>query len=376
MQNAIQSRAVAFLGTAALAVYTLASSTTVVAQGKAIYTDPGGAYSVRVPNGWEAQPQQGSPMVSILNARTKVSVTLGAMKGPAGQTPDAQSQLKNLEGQIQAGCKQEKVEQRGATEIAGLRGVFVAVHCNGADGPEYMRLTAATGPGAVALVITASPGDAYLKELIPLEEIRSSFRLTAAPGAAAAAGRMGANGGAMDGRGSGAGGGVSGGPLANGSSQTGMSAAGGGFGSPQGGGNGTYHDPQGRFSLSVPAGWNSASDNGNLTLSSGPAWVSVATGTGGQPGDENHQIVQQIQAQYKDFKILNEGDFQNNGHASHGTNATGINPKGQRVSMLVVSISAGSGNYLILISSSPNEQAQQANSTAMQIAQSVRFAGE
>jgi hypothetical protein len=84
----------------------------------------------------------------------------------------------------------------------------------------------------------------------------------------------------------------------------------------------------------------------------------------------------QIQAQYKQFQVLNEGDFQNNGHAAHGTNATGINPKGARVSVLVVSISAGSGNYLILISSAPNDQAKQINGAVMQIAQSVRFAGE
>lgn len=44
--------------------------------------------------------------------------------------------------------------------------------------------------------------------------------------------------------------------------------------------------------------------------------------------------------------------------------------------MLVVSISAGSGNYLIFISSAPNEQAKQINGMVMQIAQSVRFTGE
>jgi hypothetical protein len=141
-------------------------------------------------------------------------------------------------------------------------------------------------------------------------------------------------------------------------------------------GQNVYHDPNGRYSLAVPPGWNTASDNGNLTLRSGPSWVTVATSNGAQPSDVNRQIVGQIQAQYKDFKVMNEGDFQNNGHPAHGTNATGINPKGARVSVLVVSIGAGSGHYLVLISSAPNDQAQQINGTVMKIAQSVRFAGE
>ena len=141
-------------------------------------------------------------------------------------------------------------------------------------------------------------------------------------------------------------------------------------------GQNVYHDPQGRYSLAVPSGWNMASDNGNLTLSSGSSWVTVATSNGTQPSDVSRQIVGQIQAQYKDFKLLNEGDFQNNGHPAHGTNATGINPKGARVSVLVVSIGAGGSHYLVLISSAPNDQAQQFNGVVMKIAGSVRFAGE
>lgn len=143
-----------------------------------------------------------------------------------------------------------------------------------------------------------------------------------------------------------------------------------------GGAPSVYRDPQGRYSLAVPDGWNVASDNGNVTLSSGASWVTVATSNGAQPSDVNRQVVQQIQAQYKNFQILNEGDFQNSGHPSHGTNATGINPRGGRVSVLVVSVGAGSGHFLVLISSAPNEQAQQINGTVMRIAQSVRFAGE
>jgi len=337
-------------------------------QGKRVYTDPAGVFSVAVPAGWQTQPQQGSPMISIADPKTKVSVTLGVMKGPEANTPTAEKELEGIEAQFPKSCPGVKILERGSTKLAGLSGSFISVHCTSDTGPQLMKFTAASKPGLVALMVTASPGEAYLKVLLPLESIKNSIKVLPV-GGVQGGGQM-----PMQGNGGGRGKGAGQG-QAQGQEQA-MGGASGDFPSPGGSGSGAYRDPQGRFSLAVPSGWNTASDNGNVTLSSGASWVSVATGTGAQPSDVNHKIAQQIQAQYKDFKLLNEGDFQNNGHPAHGTNATGINPKGARVSVLVVSISAGSGNYLILISSAPNDQAQQINGTVMQIAQSVRFAGE
>ena len=367
------------------------------AQGKQVYRDPSGAYSVNVPAGWQAQPQAGSPMVSMVDAKTKVSVTLGVMRGPEASTPTAESQLQGIEKQFPQSCPQAKVIERGATKLAGIDGSFIAVHCGGADGPRLMKFTAATKPGVVALMISNSPGEAYLKVLLPLESIRSSFKALPVAGAMGTSAPMGGMAGGRSGFGGrsamqGAGGGQApmqamnaaqpqGQPFGQSQGQfQGQSQAqpqpSGEFPSPGGSASGAYHDPQGRYSLAVPSGWNTASDNGNLTLSSGATFVTVATSTGAKSADVNHQIVQQIQAQYKNFQVMNEGDFQDNGHPAHGTNATGINPKGVRASVLVVSIDAGSGHYLVLISSAPNDQAKQINSTVMQIAQSVHFGGE
>ncbi len=141
---------------------------------------------------------------------------------------------------------------------------------------------------------------------------------------------------------------------------------------------GLYHDPQGRYSLTVPNGWKAEpqGDTGALQVSSGPSWAMLITSGGTAPLDVNHQVTQQIQAQFKNFQLLNEGDLQLNGHPSHGTTATGINPKGERVSVLVLSINAGGSHYLTIISSSPNDQAKTVNATVMQMAQSLRFGGE
>jgi len=385
------SKAVRAAGVAAF----LFAAGTARMQGQKVYRDPSGAYSVNIPSGWQAQPQSGSPMVSLVDAKTKVSVTLGVMRGPQANTPSAESQLQNLEKQFPQTCPQAKIKQRGQTKLAGINGAFVVVHCNGADGPQLMKLTAATSPGVVALMVANSPGNAYLKELLPLESIRNSFKALQAGGAPGGAGMGGRQGGmqgmagapmqqgmgggqpAGQGMGQGSGQGVGqASPQQSMGADQGQAQPGGQFPSPGGAGQCAYHDPQGRYSLSVPGGWNTASDNGNLTLSSGASWVTVAPGNGAQPADANHQLIQQMQAQFKQFKVLNDGDFQSNGHPAHGTNATGINPKGERVSLLLVSIGAGNGNYLALISSTPNDQAKQFNGTVMKLAQSVTFGGQ
>jgi hypothetical protein len=362
--------------------------------GKNVYKDPSGAYSVAVPSGWEAQPQQGSPMVTIVNAKTKISVTTGVMKGPEANTPTAQSELEGIQKQFPQSCPQAKIEQQGKQTLAGIPGEYMVVHCVTQSGPETMKFIAATRPGTVALLIAASPGVAYLKELVPMMEISSSLKVLGGTANAQGQGRG-------MGRGQGSApssqptGGVSGdqdptvgqgmgvpAPMhASGQSavQPGLQpVAAGSFPEPGGQDSGVYHDPRGRYSLAVPPGWTAKNDaaSGTLQLASGQTWATVTTGSGATPADANSQITSQIQAQYKEFQILNQGDFQNNGHAAHGANATGINPKGVRVSVLVMTIAASGNNYLAIISSAPSDQAQQINGVIMQMVHSVRFGGE
>jgi hypothetical protein len=154
-----------------------ATTAQIHAQGKRVYKDPAGAYSVTVPAGWDTQPQQGTPMISIVNAKSKVSVTLGVMRGPAANTPSAEKELQGIQAQFSQSCPKAKIESQGSTTLAGLSGQFMVVHCSPAEGPQLMKFTAATKPGVVALMVTASPGNAYLKELVPLMEISSSLRV-------------------------------------------------------------------------------------------------------------------------------------------------------------------------------------------------------
>jgi len=309
--------------------------TPIASQAQNVYKNAN--FAVTVAAGWQAQPQEGTPLVSFVNEKAKASLSLGVMTGSADKTPTAEKELQNIESQFPDNCPQAKIKQRGPITLGGMSGVFLIVNCVDKEaGLEVMKFAAATKPGVMAVLNSASPVGNYEAVLPAMNLIEHSLRI-----------------------------------LNDGSQQSAPSS-----GSQTPAGSGVYRDPQGRYRLSVPDGWNTSVDNGTLQVSSGSSWAVLTTGGGSQAGDVNHQVTQQIQVQYTQFQKLNEGDLLLNGHPAHGTTATGINPKGQRVSVLVLSIGAGSGNFLTVVSSSPNDQARAINATVMQMAQSIRFSGE
>ncbi|MGD0730313.1 MAG: hypothetical protein ABR956_03550 [Terracidiphilus sp.] len=303
-----------------------------------VYKDPGGIYSVVVPAGWTTKTKPGSPMVSLENAPTKVSVTLGVIRGPEANTPTPEMELGGIKSQFSHTCPQAKTLDHGATQMAGLTGLFLLISCADPSGPETMRFAVATRPGVVAMLTVTSPGANYQKVLPQLKTIEESLKLL--PGAAT----------------------------------QGSGGAGGQFPTPTISGPGLYRDPQGRYSVKIPAGWKATSDasgTAQLTRSSSSAKI-IATG-GNKPLEVNHQIIQQTQGAYKAFQLQNEGDLEIGGHAAHGSNSSAINQDGVQVSVLVVTISAGGGNFLTIVSSSPNAQAKEINSQVMEMAKSVQF---
>jgi len=308
------------------------------AQAQGLYKDPSGAFTVQLPAGWQSQPQADSPIISFVNEQAEASVSMGVIHGAESNTPTAEKELDSIQSQFPQNCPQAKIKQRGPTTLGGMQGAFLLVGCtNDKGGGEVMKFAVASKPGLLVVLNSASPAPNYDAVLPALNSIEHSLRLLAVSAPA-------------------------------------QSSA------PTHASSRTYRDPQGRYTLAVPAGWSvtppADAGSGTVQLSSGPSWAMLMPSSGGQPRDVNHQVTQQIKAQFKDFKMLNEGDLQVNGHPSHGTTATGINPKGARVSVLVLSIDAGSGHYLTVISSSPNDQAKNINATVMQMAQSIRFGGE
>jgi hypothetical protein len=305
------------------------------AYGESLYKDPAGAFAVTVPANWQTHREAGSPMVSFVNEKSQASVSVGVIHGNEANTPSADKELEMIQSQFHENCPQAKTKERGPTTLGGISGVFLLVNCTSSKGGlEVMKFAVASKPGMLLVLNSASPGPNYEAVLPAFNSMEHSLKLLASTGTDSSA--------------------------------------------PMHSGSGMYQDPQGRYSLAVPDGWSATpqADSGSLQLSFGSSWAMVIAASGSDPVDVNHQVAQQIQSQFHDFKLLNEGNLQVNGHASHGTTATGVNPKGMRVSVLVLSISAGSGHFLTVISSSPNDQAKTINATVVQMAQSIRFAGE
>lgn len=319
-----------------------------VLHAQSLYTDPAGAFTVTVPANWQIQRDPGSPMVSFTNEKYLTSMSMGVIHGNAATTPTADKELEVVQSQFPGNCPQAKVQKRGRATLSGISGAFLLVNCtNSKGGLEVMKFAVASKPGMLVVFNSASPAANYQAMLPAFNSMEHSFKLLAS---AAAVPPARAEGRPVDAHPS---------TPAQSSSQL-------------------YRDPYGRYSLSLPDAWRAEpqASSGALQLSSGPSWAMLVTGGGSDPRDVNHQLTQQIHAQFTDFQMLNEGDFQINGHASHGTNATGMNPKGERVSILVLSINAGNGHMLSMISSTPNDQAKAINATLMQIAQSIRFGGK
>jgi hypothetical protein len=372
------------------------------AHAQTLYKDPAGAFTVLVPAGWQTQREPGSPMVSIVNEKSQASVSMGIIPGSGTNTPTADQELEKIQSQFPQNCPQAKIKQRGPTTLGGMSGAFLLVNCsNSQGGLEVMKFAVASKPGLLVVLNSASPAANYDAVLPAFNSVEHSLKLlTGAAAQAPAAPAPGGNSRQLAALEKAC---TTGALSKNECDQRRAqltapsqpaepspapaqahpaepSRAPAQASAPANSGSGMYRDPQGRYSLAVPAGWAvtppADAGSGNVQLSFGPSWAMVLLSGGSQPRDVNHQMTQQIQAQYTGFRLLNEGDLQVNGHPAHGSNATGTNPKGVPVSVLIVSINAGSGHFLTVVSSAPNDQAKNINDTVMQMAQSIRFAGE
>jgi hypothetical protein len=147
-----------------------------------------------------------------------------------------------------------------------------------------------------------------------------------------------------------------------------------GFPSPRGaGGQGqTYQDPQRRFRLTVPAGWNVAVDNGNAAFSFDQAKVQTICASAHSGKEEAETVAKQYGGAFQDLKIFNQGAFKAGAHEAYGINFDGT-LKGTHYSMLVMAIAAGGDHYLTLVSYMPSAQAQGMNNTVIGMANSVQF---
>ncbi len=117
----------------------------------------------------------------------------------------------------------------------------------------------------------------------------------------------------------------------------------------QAAGGSVYRDPQGRFVVQVPAGWNAAEAEGGARLSRGNAYANVMVMEGAQGGwNLGEQVVGQVSQQWRNFREINRGDRQLGALPASFGLYTGVNPKGISA-FFKVFVAPGPGRTFVLM---------------------------
>lgn len=142
-----------------------------------------------------------------------------------------------------------------------------------------------------------------------------------------------------------------------------------------------WHDPRGRFSVTIPAGWQLDTSQGNLKIAQGHNWATFdALSNTGQPLDVAQQAASQMQPMVSNWRVANQGPFAGpNGHPAAGMTAVAsvaTRSGSQQQTFLFVSLSAGSNHYLLMTASADPAQGRAPIEAIMKTFSSIRFAGE
>lgn len=141
-------------------------------------------------------------------------------------------------------------------------------------------------------------------------------------------------------------------------------------------GSRTYRDPDGRFTLTIPAGWNAAPAKGGVVVTRGNA-SAVFSPFDGATGPQ--QIVAALAAQYgaqwRNLSRFDAGEFQIGGQPAAYAMYTGVSPRGAESLLRVAGVGQGREAFAIIISV-PREEFNAASPTLQAIESSFAFAGE
>jgi hypothetical protein len=142
-----------------------------------------------------------------------------------------------------------------------------------------------------------------------------------------------------------------------------------------------YKESHGRYTISIPAGWNVNIQPDSIKITQGDTWAIFETSSmSGQPLDVAKKKAAEMQSMYTSWQVFNQGPF-TTGHkhpAGGMTIGATVNTKAgpKQVVMLFTSQSAGGGNFVNMTSSTDQATGRVTNGTLSQIFDSIRFAGE
>ncbi len=131
-----------------------------------------------------------------------------------------------------------------------------------------------------------------------------------------------------------------------------------------------YRDPKRRFTISIPAGWQQKTQDNNLQLSKGRAFVNLLILPGGGTADGTlSALASQIGGQWKNFKVQDRGECRFGGQTGACMGATGVNPAGVAAFMMIDAVVTGGAGYAMILSG-PMDEANNLGKDLQQIADS------
>ena len=138
-----------------------------------------------------------------------------------------------------------------------------------------------------------------------------------------------------------------------------------------------WHEPHGRFTITIPAGWHIDDSQPSMKITNGSSWALFeTTSLAGGPLAVAQRDASQMQPMVGNWKVINQGNFTAGQNAAAGITVTCDIPtktgNSPRV-MLFLAMAAGNDNYATMTSSVDAPTGEQANSTLVQIFQSIRF---
>ena len=137
-----------------------------------------------------------------------------------------------------------------------------------------------------------------------------------------------------------------------------------------------FKDPDGRYSVFVPEGWNTAANKGAATFSSGEAWATIIPSPMSRPDEAVNAFVSQLRAGYARLDAAQSGQPTIGGHEAVFATFSGVNPKNDSVAVTVAGLLGPSGQVLVYMSSAPLARVDDYSNAFLAIIQGVRFAGE
>ena len=299
------------VGTAQPATLPPATKKAAPAFSDTVFRDPKGLFNVTIPDDWTAE----SWRLGVMFKHGKALINLTTHSEKIEPEVMARIQVKLAT----EGWKDVRSSGASAGTIAGNPAATIAVLGNTASGASFYRFTCFNLGQQTYIFRTSAPPPEYPALQSVIERIEQSFRAgTAQPATLPPAAKKAAPPPAPAP--------VMPPPLPE--------------PEPAGAAASTYRDPQGRFQIPVPPGWTADQAGDGARISRGSSYANVlVAGGASSPSALVQQIAQQVGTQWKNFQMVQNGQWNLGGLPAEFGVYTGTNPKGSPALLRIVATS-------------------------------------